>query len=92
MLFAQKKETEYEKNAEKNLLSSHPKTCFYLLLLMTVDARWATKIPMPTVNVYIQTDRARSVKSNIVVEWLTFLLRNLQVPVSNLGLETDYPD
>jgi hypothetical protein len=29
---------------------------------------------------------------NVVVEWLTLLLRIQQVPGSNLGLETGYPD
>jgi hypothetical protein len=27
-----------------------------------------------------------------VIEWLTLLLRILEVPVSNLGPETGYPD
>jgi hypothetical protein len=29
---------------------------------------------------------------NVVVEWLTLLLRLLEVPVSNLGLENGNPD
>jgi hypothetical protein len=31
------------------------------------------------------------VQPNVVVEWLTLLLRILEVPSSNLGAETDYP-
>jgi hypothetical protein len=30
--------------------------------------------------------------SNVVVEWLTLLLRTWEVPVSNFGPETGYPD
>jgi hypothetical protein len=29
---------------------------------------------------------------NVGVEWLAYLLRILEVPVSNLGPETSYPD
>jgi hypothetical protein len=30
--------------------------------------------------------------SNVVVEWLALLLRIQEVPGSNLGQETDYPE
>jgi hypothetical protein len=32
------------------------------------------------------------IEPNVVVEWLTFLLRIREVPGSNLGPELGYPD
>jgi hypothetical protein len=31
-------------------------------------------------------------KINVMVEWLTFLLRTREIPGSNLGPETSFPD
>jgi hypothetical protein len=41
--------------------------------------------------IFSLSDRTRE-EPNVVVEWLTLLLRLLEVPDANLGLKTGYRD
>jgi hypothetical protein len=57
-----------------------------VLLIFTVKEIWNE--PIKTLLIGILSDKL----PNVVVEWLTLLLRIREVPVSNLDPETGCPD
>jgi hypothetical protein len=76
---------QFEKHWSRSLL-------YQYVLLSTQRYNPEDQHRHPLCQNYMAISSALIIRPNVVVEWLTLLLRILEVPGSYLGPETGYPD